>query len=816
MILSVLLGFAGVTWQWQEARRARDVALGEKRDKEIQTQQAEAARALAIDERRRAQVNLYFSRIAQGQLQWRVNNVLGARESLAMCRPLPDQEDQRGWEWHYLRELFNADLMTLNHGHRGSGGTAAFHPNGKVIAAVVGGHPTDDDAHTGEVRFWDAKTGDLLRSLRAPGTAHRLVFRPDGARLALATTDGSILIWDTATGRELVRTPPDGQMIPSLAYSPDGRSLAVASWDQTVRILSAVTGRTRQVFQGHAGPVQSVAFHPNGKLLASGDGDATVKVWNVRTGQDIMTLRGHKSPVYGVAFSPDGELLLSGSNNGNLKIWEMATGRAIQSLTSQSGAVFGSCFSPDGRYLAYCGGDATVRVWDLEAGSAAHDVSRPHGARGKCPLQSRRPALGLVQSAGWQCQGMGLDAASGICHVCPRARPRPRTNEGAGLDRATDAAILSRTGPDIEALAFHADGKHLVSVAVGGELQFWDAGSGVLTEQRSLPTCDELITPAVLASFNSGGTRLAGRDRLDQTVVKVWDVATGIELIGLRGHTMPVLVVKFSVDGQWIVTCACEAERRDRPHEIKVWDASTGRCLVSLTGKGLLVTASFSPSGRWIAAGSENGDILIADWAASKTITRFPAHKGHVAALAFSLTGQLLASAGLDDRQLKIWTLDGFDSSSPSGPRALATITAPPLLCDLAFTPDNKRLAGISRDVVKMWDVSTHHEVLSLRGAPQRHWDPAFNPRVAFSADGKRLAGTNWNESISMWDTGIAGDEGATARHQTARRQAAEARGLLAPRRSRRLLGPPQSRRRPLSLAAPGQRRFFDAAPAST
>ena len=89
------------------------------------------------------------------------------RESLAMCRPLPDQEDQRGWEWHYLRELFNADLMTLYHGHRGSGGTAAFHPNGQVIAAVVGGHPTDDDAHTGEVRFWDAKTGDLLRSLRS-------------------------------------------------------------------------------------------------------------------------------------------------------------------------------------------------------------------------------------------------------------------------------------------------------------------------------------------------------------------------------------------------------------------------------------------------------------------------------------------------------------------------------------------------------------------------------------------------------------------------------------------------------------------------
>ncbi|HWY87287.1 MAG TPA: hypothetical protein VNX28_11210, partial [Gemmataceae bacterium] len=107
------------------------------------------------------------------------------------------------------------------------------------------------------------------------------------------------------------------------------------------------------------------------------------------------------------------------------------------------------------------------------------------------------------------------------------------------------------------------------------------------------------------------------------------------------------------------------------------------------------------------------------------------------------------------------------------------TLSAPPLLCDLAFTPDNRRLAGISRDVVKMWDVGTHNEVLALRGAPQRHWDPAFNPRVAFSPDGKRLAGTNWNESISMWDTGSAGAEDATARHQLARQQAADARAVF-------------------------------------
>ena len=65
MILSVLLGFAGVTWQWQEASQARDIAQDEERAKEQQRLQAEAARADAIEERKRAQIALYFSRIAQ-------------------------------------------------------------------------------------------------------------------------------------------------------------------------------------------------------------------------------------------------------------------------------------------------------------------------------------------------------------------------------------------------------------------------------------------------------------------------------------------------------------------------------------------------------------------------------------------------------------------------------------------------------------------------------------------------------------------------------------------------------------------------------
>src|SRR5262249_52767084 len=100
LALVALVGFAGITWQWREAARARDDALAEKLEKEAQRHQVRTA--------------LYYSRIAQSQLHWRVNDFPSAARSLADCRPEPGHLDRRGWEWYYLYALYHTDLFTLH------------------------------------------------------------------------------------------------------------------------------------------------------------------------------------------------------------------------------------------------------------------------------------------------------------------------------------------------------------------------------------------------------------------------------------------------------------------------------------------------------------------------------------------------------------------------------------------------------------------------------------------------------------------------------------------------------------------------------
>lgn len=199
-------------------------------------------------------------------------------------------------------------------------------------------------------------------------TVHRLVFSPNGNTLASASEDGTIRLWDVATGTHKHTLTGHDDRISSIVFSPDGKILASADTEGKIRLWNTTTGQYRVTLEGHRAGVRSVAFSPDGKTLASADTEGKIRLWNATTGVYRVTLEGHTNTIYSIKFSPDGKTLASADHGGKIHLWDATTGFHKQTLTEHTRSVYDIMFVDDGKTLVSMSTDNTIRFWDAATG----------------------------------------------------------------------------------------------------------------------------------------------------------------------------------------------------------------------------------------------------------------------------------------------------------------------------------------------------------------------------------------------------------------------------------------------------------------
>ena len=156
---------------------------------------------------------------------------------------LPEAGEVRVWDAETGKILHSFKVKPeVKQGEWASAGDVAFGPDGKRVAAPVTAGSRGAPAglligDTGaSVRVWDLETGEATQPVKGlKASVGRVVFNPDGKRLATAGSDKVVRVWDVETGKELAALPsPD--RITVIAFSPDGKSLAAGSSDGSVRI----------------------------------------------------------------------------------------------------------------------------------------------------------------------------------------------------------------------------------------------------------------------------------------------------------------------------------------------------------------------------------------------------------------------------------------------------------------------------------------------------------------------------------------------------------------------------------------------------
>jgi WD40 repeat protein len=259
-------------------------------------------------------------------------------------------------------------------GDTGLFGAVAFSPDGKRLA--VGGAAFS--AGDGTVRVWDlaaGRPGGQPRLARLAGNADSVsavAFGPDGT-MAAAGAVPQLSLWDPDGHRRVIQA---GGPAWKVAFSPDGKRLAIADEDGTLRLWDPATGQP-------AGPrfrvapkdsaVNALTFSPDGTKLATSDGAGTVALWDPAAARRVRgPLPTGAVKLIGVgalAFSPDGRLLAGVGSDGLARLWDPATGSQVSGLLQAVGTGHNAravAFSPDGKSLATAGTDGMIRLWNVQ------------------------------------------------------------------------------------------------------------------------------------------------------------------------------------------------------------------------------------------------------------------------------------------------------------------------------------------------------------------------------------------------------------------------------------------------------------------
>ena len=479
--------------------------------------------------------------------------------------------------------------------------------------------------------------------------------------------------------------------ITSMDISPNGKFLLTGSKDKTAKLWDW-SGHELYTLVGHANEVLAVAFSPKttedpegGKFILTGSSDYTA-ILRDAYGTKIDSFELHKGPINAVAFSPDGKSFLTGSEDHTARIWTKS-GVAPQ-IFQHSAGVNSVAFSPNGKFILTSCKDHTAVLWK-RSGAAEVTFSNGHTAAVLCAVFS--PSGDSILTSG----------ADGTAILWNLKGEKIQTFQHSR---------------EVRSVAFSTahGGKKIVTGSSDGTLKIWDL------KGAEPQTIKAFVRPRMEGSPGMSGVMFSADGKLlvssseREPAAKIFRVDDGQLYQRLRGHTSAITYMALSPDGTVLLTS--QADRT-----AKLWKVMSQE-VESIRYAGKPVSVDFSPKtaldsvgGRYILIGSENKYVWMQDLQGNDINSFKQANQG-----IFSPDGKSILT-GSQDGTTQVW--DIASKKSVTIPHTEAIVTT------LAYAPNGKSFAIGSNDgQVIYWDSVGASPVLFPKSTTSAIYSIAFSP----------------------------------------------------------------------------------------
>jgi len=334
-----------------------------------------AVAGYALVERRQAnavaaqlRTELSLSRLDRGRLL-AVGGHLPAAEALVWPEYfLGPNRDEARWA---LRDLYaHEPVLWTAAAHAGPVRAARFTPDDMHI--VSGG----DD---GSLVVWNAASGRAERRIDAhTGGIRALTILRGREWIVSGGEDGLVRAWRLADGSRVREFAGHRGGVRSVSVSPDGERLASCDESGVLRLWPSIDADAGLIFEREGARASLALFDADSAHLIVGWSDGLLELRDGHTGQRVREIHAHTAAVTALAQSPDGRLVVTGASDGATRVWDAASLRAVASLPSTGGPAQSMAFRPDGLRLAVTGSHE-IEQWDTRT------WRRVEPARGHAP-----------------------------------------------------------------------------------------------------------------------------------------------------------------------------------------------------------------------------------------------------------------------------------------------------------------------------------------------------------------------------------------------------------------------------------------------